>query len=246
VPASCEDEVVALLTDLRRKAKEYRADGREAYFQAEQNALVVTNAEAYYRAMVRGGQESWNIRDRHMVQTLERLVRHHGPDAKAIVWEHNTHIGNARFTDMADDDMVNVGQLVRERQGDAGVVLVGLGSHRGSVIAGSEWEAPMERLTVPPGRVGSWEDVLHRVSPDNKLLLFASAELTRDLLRTRGHRAIGMVYHPEYEQFGSYVPTVLPRRYDAFLYLDETEALHPLHVPVRTEGEVPETYPAGA
>jgi erythromycin esterase-like protein len=245
VPTSCEDEVVALLTDLRRKAKEYRADGREAYFQAEQNALVVTNAEAYYRAMVHGGPESWNIRDRHMVQTLERLVRHHGPDAKAIVWEHNTHIGDARFTDMADDGMVNVGQLVRECQGDAGVVLVGFGCHRGSVIAGREWDAPMERLTVPPGRVGSWEDVFHRVSPENKLLLLARADLTREFLRQRGHRAIGVVYHPEYEQYGNYVPSVLPRRYDAFLYFDETEALHPLHVPFRTDGEVPQTYPAG-
>jgi erythromycin esterase-like protein len=245
VPTSCENEVVALLTDLRRKAKEYRADGREAYFQAEQNALVVTNAEAYYRAMVQGGPDSWNIRDRHMVQTLERLVRHHGPGTKAIVWEHNTHIGDARFTDMADDDMVNVGQLVRERQGDGGVVLVGLGAHRGSVIAGREWAAPIERLTVPPGRAGSWEDVLHRVGPDNKLLLLAGADQTRELLLQSGHRAIGVVYHPEYEQYGNYVPTVLPRRYDAFLYFDETEALHPLHVPVRADAEVPETYPAG-
>src|SRR5207237_10110941 len=124
----------------------------EGFFQAEQNALVVKNAEAYYRAMVRGGPESWNVRDRHMTQTLERLMAHHGPQARAIVWEHNTHIGDARYTDMADDGMVNVGQLARERKQKEGVVLVGFGSHRGSVIAGREWGAPMERMPVPPSR----------------------------------------------------------------------------------------------
>jgi erythromycin esterase-like protein len=137
----------------------------DGHFAAEQNALVLKNAEAYYRAMVRGGPESWNIRDRHMAETLERLMHHHGPQAKAIVWEHNTHIGDARFTDMADDGMVNVGQLVRERHAD--------------------------------------------------------------------------------EYLGNYVPTVLPRRYDAFLYLDVTQALHPLPVAAHEEGEVPETYPSG-
>jgi erythromycin esterase-like protein len=114
VPNTCEKEVVHLLAEMRRKTSEYRAEGSEAYFQAEQNALVVKNAEAYYRAMVRGGPDSWNVRDRHMTETLERLMKHHGPYAKAIVWEHNTHVGDARFTDMADDGMVNVGQLARE------------------------------------------------------------------------------------------------------------------------------------
>src|SRR5436305_6899774 len=114
VPNRCEDEVIALLTDLRRRGPEHRKDDREAFFQAEQNALVVKNAEAYYRAMVRGGPDSWNIRDRHMALTLDRLMTHHGPQARGIVWEHNTHIGDARFTDMVDDGMVNVGQLVRE------------------------------------------------------------------------------------------------------------------------------------
>src|ERR1051325_9691082 len=109
--------------------------------------------------MVRGGAESWNIRDRHMTETLDRLVRHHGPEAKAVVWEHNTHIGDARFTDMAEDGMVNVGQLVRLRHADKGVILVGFGSYQGSVIAGREWEAPMERMPVPPAQERSWEEV---------------------------------------------------------------------------------------
>src|SRR5204862_1219142 len=129
------------------------------------------NAEHYYRTMVHGGPDSWNVRDCHMTETLDRLMRHHGPAAKAIVWEHNTHIGDARFTDMADDGMVNVGQLVREQHGGEGVVLVGFGSHYGSVIAGRQWEAPMERMAVPPARKGSWDHVLHQAGPRNTLLL---------------------------------------------------------------------------
>ncbi len=118
----------------------------------EQNALVVKNAEAYYRTMVRGGAASWNVRDRHMAETLERLMQQHGPEARGIVWEHNTHIGDARYTDMARSGMVNVGQLAREERGDEDVVLVGFGSYRGSVIAGARWGAPMQRMTVPPAR----------------------------------------------------------------------------------------------
>jgi erythromycin esterase-like protein len=246
VDASCEDEVIALLARLRQSARRAAGgeDRREAQFDAEQNALVVKNAEHYYRTMVRGGPESWNIRDRHMTETLGRLINHHGPGAKVIIWEHNTHIGDARYTDMAGDGMVNVGQLVRERYGGEGVVLVGFGSHRGSVVAGQEWDAPMERMTVPPGRPGSWEDVLHQAAPDS-LLVFEDEDRRGPMAQTRGHRAIGVVYHPQYELFGNYVPTVLPRRYDAFLFIDQTEALHPLHVRPREEAEVPETFPSG-
>ncbi len=245
VPTSCTDEVVGLLQTVRTKARTYRGDGRDAYFDAEQNALVLKNAEHYYRIMVDGGPESWNLRDRHMMETLERLLIHHGDDARAIVWEHNTHIGDARFTDMADEGMYNVGQLARERLADQGVVLIGFGSHHGTVIAGREWDAPRERMEVPPGRPGSWEDVLHQAAPANQLLIFADAQETQDMMRSRGQRAIGVVYHPEYEQYGNYVPTVLPRRYDAFLFIDETEALHPLPIRGSDEHEVPETYPSG-
>lgn len=245
IDTSCEDEVVTLLAELRRSGGQYPADGKEAHFNAEQNALVVKDAEHYYRTMVQGGPESWNLRDRHMTETLERLMRHHGPSAKAIIWEHNTHIGDARFTDMADDGMVNVGQLVREEHTPDGVVLVGFGSYRGSVIASEEWEAPMKRMRVPPARPGSWEEVLHRAGAENRLLLLDEAHANAEFLEERGHRAIGVVYHPEVEQYGNYVPTVLPLRYDAFLYLDETQALHPLHVQPREEHEVPETYPSG-
>jgi erythromycin esterase-like protein len=245
VPTSCENEVVRALTELRRRAPQYREDEREAYFNAEQNAVIVKNAELYYRAMVRGGPASWNVRDGHMLQTLERLMALHGSAAKAIVWEHNTHIGDARFTDMADGGEVNVGQLVRQGHERDGVVLVGFSTHRGSVIAGDEWGAPMRRMPVPPGRPGSYEDVLHRLGADDKLLLLSDAPATPELLEPRGHRAIGVVYRPEYEHYGNYVPTILPQRYDALLYIDESHAVSPLHLPEHAAREALETYPTG-
>jgi erythromycin esterase len=245
VAETCEDEVVGILGELVHNAPRYREQDREAYFDAEQNALVAKNAELYYRTMIRGGPESWNVRDRHMMQTLDRLMAHHGPDARAIVWEHNTHIGDARFTDMASAGMVNIGSLCRELHEDEGVVLVGFGTHRGTVIAGSEWGAPMERMEVPPGREGSWEAIMHEAGAENKLLLFHGEKDDERMLRSRGHRAIGVVYHPETEHFGNYVPSILPRRYDAFLYLDETMALHPLHLEPIPGHDVPETFPTG-
>jgi erythromycin esterase len=244
VPTSCEDEVVEMLSELSRRTSEHPEDP-EARFDAEQNALVARDAEAYYRAMVRGGASSWNVRDRHMAETLERLMRHHGRGAKAIVWEHNTHIGDARFTDMTDFGMVNVGQLAREQRGGEDVVLVGFGSHRGSVIAGAEWGAPMQRMRVPPAREGSWEDIFHRAGEEDRLLVFAGLREEGGFFEPREHRAIGVVYDPARERYGNYVPTVLPRRYDAFLYLDETRALHPLHVSPREDGEPPVTFPSG-
>jgi len=245
VPSSCEDEVVTLLASMRRKTAEHRGKDPEESFQAEQNALVMTNAETYYRTMVRSDNESWNVRDRHMAETLGRLLDFHGPESKAIVWEHNTHIGDARYTDMADDGMVNLGQLARERYGTENVVLVGFGSHHGSVIAGQRWGAEMEEMTVPPAREGSWEDLLHQAGRDDRMLVFAPSGLSEAWFEQRGHRAIGVVYRPQHERFGNYVPTVLPRRYDAFLYLDRTRALRPLHLRVPDLSEVPETYPSG-
>jgi erythromycin esterase len=247
VPTSCEPEVVAVLQELRSRAPEYKGDGREAYFNAEQNALTARNAELYYRTMVRGGPSSWNVRDTHMVETLERLMTHHGPNARAIVWEHNTHIGDARYTDMARHGMVNVGQLVRERHDAEGVLLVGFGTHRGTVIAAEEWGAPMERMRVPNARPGSWEDVCNRENEDDKLMIFSNEPHggVPGLEAPRDHRAIGVVYDPRNERWGNYVPTVVPRRYDAFLYIDETRAVDPLHMPVRVGEEVPETYPTG-
>jgi erythromycin esterase len=243
VPEDCEDEVIDLLLEMQNRANRYDGDP-EAGFNAEQNALVIKNAEQYYRAMVRTDSGSWNVRDLHMMETLNRLIDFHGPNTKGIVWAHNTHIGDARYTDMAQAGMVNIGQLVREEHQSEGVVLAGFGCHHGSVIAGKSWGAPMERMKVPEGRPGSWEDVLHQTGEDDQLLLFDKENLSDEFRKPRGHRAIGVVYHPEMESYGNYVPTVLPERYDAYLYIDETEALHPLHIEPK-EVNPPDTYPWG-
>jgi erythromycin esterase-like protein len=252
VPTSCEDEVVDMLHALRR-APAFPGDGRDSYFSAEQNALTALNAERYYRAMVRGGPSSWNVRDNHMVETLNRLVSHHGTRAKAIVWEHNTHIGDARFTDMARHGMANVGQLVREERGEGpsdgdGVMLVGFGTHRGTVIAAEEWGEPMQRLPLPPARPGSWEDLVHQaLDGESALFVFDGTDDggIPGLDEKVDHRAVGVVYDPRAERWGNYVPTILPRRYDAFLFIDETRAVDPLHMPAMVGADVPETYPSG-
>jgi len=247
VPADCEREVISVLRALRGDAPTFLEDGPETYFNAEQNALVARNAELYYRTMVRGGPTSWNVRDNHMVETLERLVQHHGAHAKAIVWEHNTHIGDARYTDMARAGMVNVGQLVRQAHGQHGVVLVGFGSHRGTVIAGDEWGAPMQRMPVPPARSASWEATCNEIVGRDALFVFNGEEDggIPGLDEAIDHRAIGVVYDPRRERWGNYVPTLMARRYDAFLYIDETRALDPLHMPAHVDHEIPETYPTG-
>jgi erythromycin esterase len=245
LPNSCEDEVVTLLRKLRENAPAYENDSRETFFNAEQNALVAKNAEKYYRTMVRGDSPSWNVRDKHMAETLERLMVHHGRDAKAIVWEHNTHIGDARYSDMAASGMVNVGQLVRQQHGDDGVVLVGFSTFRGTVIAGDEWAAPMRKMSVPMGRPGSWEHVLHQSEEGDHLLILDRKTPSEFMLEPRGHRAIGVVYRSQFEAHGNYVPTILPLRYDALAFIDETHALHPLGFAGSLEHEVPETFPSG-
>ncbi len=239
-PTSCEQHVVDLLRSMceERSREEYSGDP-ESRFSAEQNAAVVVEAERYYRAMVRGSAESWNVRDVHMVDTLDRLLAHAGD--KAVVWEHNTHIGDARATDMAGAGMVNVGQLLRERHGPDDVVLVGLGGHRGGVIAGSSWGAQMARMTVPPARPGSLEALLHETVGADALFVLPRADRPSWLERRLDHRAIGVVYRPEREKWGNYVPTVLGRRYDAFLHLENTSPLRPLHLE-RADEHVP---PAG-
>jgi erythromycin esterase-like protein len=151
-----------------------------------------------------------------MAETLDRLLEHHGPAAKAVGWGHNTHVGDVCFADMADEGMVNIGQLARDRYGGAETVLVGFGSHRGAVVAGKYRDAPWEAMTVPPARDGSWEDVMHRASAADKLFGFRQPE-SDHLSEWQGHRSIGVVYRPRYGHLGNCVPTVLPRRYDAFL-----------------------------
>jgi erythromycin esterase-like protein len=245
IPTSCEDDIVRLLASLRAKAAQYKEDGRDAYFDAEQNALVARNAERYYRAMVRWGPSSWNIRDEHMVETLERLMENHGANAKCVVWEHNTHIGDARATDMAASGMVNVGQILREDHPHEDVFAVGFGSYHGSVIAGDSWGATMRHMHVPPAREESIEALFHQAVGDDFLLMLRDASYPEALEKPRGHRAIGVVYHPQRERYGNYVPTSLPNRYDAFLHIERSHALHPLHMEAHEGHDAPETYPSG-
>lgn len=237
----CKDEVINLLVDIRQRAATYDQDP-EAAFNAEQNAHIAANAENYYRTMASFGNDSWNVRDRHMMDTLNRLTDFHGADSKVIVWEHNTHIGDARYTDMARGNMFNVGQLAREEHADKGVVLVGFGSYEGTVIAGDAWGAPMEVMKVPPAREGSVEEILYNQQEGDRLLLFHPENEDERWDDVFMHRAIGVVYHPERDIYGNYMPSRMARRYDAFLFLEETKALHPLQL--KPDGhKVPETWP---
>ena len=240
---SCRDKVLELLKEIRLRAQFLDGDP-EAGFNAEQNALIAVNAENYYRTMMGFDNESWNVRDRHMMETLDRLLTFHGKSSKAIVWEHNTHIGDARATDMKRGGMVNIGQLAREQYGINKVYLVGFGSYQGSVIAGEEWGALMEEMEVPPAREGSIEHQLHQQSSRDRYLLFNTEDIQRKYESSIRHRAIGVVYNPERERHGNYVPSVMSQRYDAFLFLDTTTALHPLHLQPHDE-KMPETYPFG-
>ncbi|WP_255472940.1 erythromycin esterase family protein [Planomicrobium sp. CPCC 101079] len=224
----CVDEVSKLLSSLRSNEEQYK-DDQESDLNLEINALVAKNAEDYYRAMVRSGEISWNIRDEHMVEAINEVRDYHGPDAKIIIWEHNTHIGDARATDMRRDGMLNVGQVLREQNRPQDVFAVGFGTYRGTVIASDSWGAPYERMSVPPARIHSWEEILHRSGAHDKFLVFnqESRLLFEDWV---GHRAIGVVYNPDFEAYGNYVQSKISQRYDAFIFIDETKALTPLEV----------------
>jgi len=237
---SCREAILKLLTEMRHKAPAYDRDP-EAALNMEQNAYIAANAEAYYTNMMQLNDYTWNLRDRHMMETLERLMLFYGSDARCIIWAHNSHIGDARYTDMQQEGLLNIGQLAREQFGAYDTVLLGFGTYAGTVIAGRQWDAPMEVMNVPDAMPGSVEDILHNDASDDRLLLF-EAGYTGRFSKPLLHRAIGVVYNPAREHHGNYVPTVLHKRYDAFLYVDQTRALHPLHL--HPEGAaVPETYP---
>jgi erythromycin esterase-like protein len=237
--SSCEEAVENLLSRIRQNMSNYNTD-HEAVFSTEQNALVAVNAERYYHVMMRGGEASWNIRDRHMNETMNRLMNFHGKEAKIIVWEHNTHIGDARATDMKKNGLINVGQLVKEEHDADGVVRVGFGSYEGSVLASYHWGGEMEKMILPKAWPGSWEHLLHESGAYNKLLLTKNIQELKSMV---GHRAIGVVYDPDYE-FGNYVPSNITSRYEAFIFLNQTQALHSLHI--EPDGlQMPETYPWG-
>ena len=253
---SCEDVAVRQLVELQRRMRD-RPGGDEAaateWFSAEQNARLVKNAEEYYRSMFRGRVSSWNLRDRHMVETLVMIAEHleaQGREGKLIVWAHNSHLGDARATQMGRGGEWNVGQLVREHWGRERCALVGFTTHAGTVSAADDWDEPVQRKAVRPSLPGSWERLLHDVadsSGSDSFWLPTARPALRDLLReTRLERAIGVIYRPETERMSHYFDAEIGEQFDAVIHLDETRALTPLERnPSWEGGEVPETYPSG-
>jgi erythromycin esterase-like protein len=248
---SCENDVVEQLVELRRQAAEYASrDGRIAadeYFVAEQNACLVRDAEAYYRAMFRGGAESWNLRDRHMMGTLEALIEHTGRPGRpgrVVVWAHNSHLGDARATGLAALGELNLGQLARERFGHA-CCAIGMTMHDGDVTAAHEWDEPAALRTVRPSLPGSYERLFHDTGLGAFMLPLSRSELTRALAGPRLERAIGVLYRPETERTSHYFSARLPEQFDVLVHVDRTKALEPLERWGRHEVDLPETYPTG-
>lgn len=223
---ACAEEVTKLLASIRSNEDLYK-DEYESDLNLKINALVLKNSEDYYRAMMQSDERSWNIRDEHMVEAINEVRDYHGREAKIVIWEHNTHIGDASATDMKKDGMINVGQILREQNRLEDVYAVGFGTHSGTVIAAPSWGDPAVKMTVPPATPNTWEDILHRTGDFNKFLLFHSENFAL-FNRWVGHRAIGVVYNPEHEAYGNYVPSKMSQRYDAFVFIDRTHALHPL------------------
>lgn len=248
---SCEDDVIEQLVELRRRAADYASrDGRIAadeYFVAEQNARVVRDAEAYYRAMFRGGAESWNLRDRHMMGTLDALVQHAAPPGRpgrVVVWAHNSHLGDARATGLAALGELNLGQLARERFGGA-CCAIGMTTHDGEVTAAQEWEEPAALRTVRASLPGSYERLLHDTRLGAFMLQLSTPEVARALAGPRLERAIGVLYRPETERASHYFQARLPEQFDVLVHVDRTRALEPLEKWGRHEVDLPETYPTG-
>ena len=252
----CEDGVVNQLLELQRRAVELaQRDGRVAedeFFYAEQNARLAKNAEAYYRSMFRGRVSSWNLRDQHMAETLDALVAHldrRGGRSKVVVWAHNSHLGDARATEMGRGGELNLGQLVRERHG-AEAVLVGFSTYAGTVTAASDWGAPAEHKRVRPGLPGSYEALFHDVAQGDGgprfFLPLRGGDASDRLREPRLQRAIGVIYRPETERVSHYFDARLADQFDALLHFDETRAVEPLERTGGWEaGEPPETFPFG-
>lgn len=253
ISQSCADGAVAMLAALLNNADRYlRADGRRAtdeQFYAEQNARVVTNAETYYRAMFGSRVDTWNLRDGHMTDTLAELRRHlrsQGGQGKIVVWAHNSHLGDARATEMGwGRHQHNVGQLVRERFGEEETLLVGFTTHTGYVSAARDWDGPVEHRWVRPGLENSYERLFHD-SGLERFYLPLDSERVAPLLEPRLERAIGVIYRPETERLSHYFQASLPRQFDAVFHIDETSAVEPFEKGELWRPEVvPETYPFG-
>ena len=249
---SCRDDVVQTLMELRRRSETYiHLDGAVAedeYFYAEQNARVAKDAEEYYRTMIDRRVSSWNLRDRHMFETLEELATHlarHRDGTKIIVWAHNSHVGNAAATEMSHRGEFNIGQLTRRRYGTEGA-LIGFTTYSGTVSAASDWGAPVERKTVRPGLAGSYEQLFHRTGVPRFSLMLDDPAVRAACRGPLLERAIGVVYRPETERQSHYFQSQLPDQFDVVIHIDHTRAVEPLERTVAWEkGDVPETYPTG-
>jgi erythromycin esterase-like protein len=243
--AQCEQPVVQMLRELMQKRMEYAGEDGDEFLDAAANARLVKNAEAYYRVMYHGAAESWNLRDTHMFETLCQLLDAKGPDAKAVVWAHNSHIGNAAHTEMGQvREELNIGQLCRDRFGDQ-AVLIGFGTHTGTVAAASDWDEPMEVKQVRPSLAGSYEEVSHEAGIDRYLLDLRGAgpDLRSALEEPRLERFIGVIYRSETERWSHYAQASLPGQFDAWVWFDETSAVTPL--PGATQPGEDEMYPFG-
>lgn len=240
----CEQALLDQLQDLLARRLEYRDGDEEAFFDAAQNARIVLAAEHYYRIMYEGSTESWNVRDRHMFDTLQRLLKRRGEGAKAVVWAHNSHIGNAAATAMGWQGEFNIGELTRTAYGE-GAVLIGFGTDRGTVAAANDWDEPMEVKTVRPSRADSHERLFLETGASCSLtdIRAGSRHLREVLSEPRLERAIGVVYRPETERYSHYFEAVLAEQFDAFVWFEETNAVAPL--PGGREHGMPETYPFG-
>ncbi len=233
-----------MLRDLLSKRIEYEAADGRRYMDAIENARLVANAEAYYRAMYMSPTASWNLRDQHMFDTLLDLLQYHGDGAAAVVWAHNSHLGDASATEMSAGGKHNLGQLCRERFG-ARSYAVGMGTHTGTVMAAEEWGEPGVVMDVMPSVGGSYERLSHDTeSTAFTLPLRAPRDLRRSLGRERLERAIGVIYRPRTERVSHYFHAALPRQFDEWLFFDRTEAVTPLTAASADEIKgVPDTYP---
>ncbi|WP_316179791.1 MULTISPECIES: protein-L-isoaspartate(D-aspartate) O-methyltransferase [unclassified Bradyrhizobium] len=241
----CEGDVVRNLTDLLAKRRAYAEHDGDRFLDAAQNARLVTNAEKYYRIMYYGSRASWNLRDTHMFETLENLLAHHGPDSKAVVWAHNSHVGNSQATEMAARGEYNLGQLCRRAFG-AQAYLVGFGTYSGTVAAASDWGGPMEIKQLRPSLSGSYERLCHATGHAHFLLgLRGRDDLSgpNALGKERLQRAVGVIYRPETELASHYFRTELPRQFDEYVWFDNTRAVTPLDT-TELKG-LPDTYPFG-
>jgi protein-L-isoaspartate(D-aspartate) O-methyltransferase len=241
----CEKAVIDQCRELLERRLEYAAEDGESFLDAAQNARLVASAERYYRIMYYGGADSWNLRDTHMFETLEHLLEARGSGSRAVVWAHNSHIGDARHTEMGSvRDELNIGQLCRERFGEA-AALIGFGTHAGTVAAATDWDGEMEVKRVRPSRNDSYERLCHDAGVPRFLLdLRRDEALRRRLLEPRLERFIGVIYRPETELMSHYADASLPQQFDAFVWFDESSAVTPLGPEHAGEG-LPDTYPFG-